>query len=145
MTDIDMILLSGRAAPGLPWPSRPRQPNTSSEPRTDAKQPLTEPSVGGRCSTCGGPVREDEMEGGEQFQLTPLGETDDEEKDSSQIIALDDIAEEETAGVVFQPADDTGGLGDDFGTAGLTPGMATVAVPAEDVAISAVGVELDQL
>jgi excisionase family DNA binding protein len=74
----------------------------------------------------------------EPFQLTPLGEAEDEEKDSSQIIALDDIAEEETAGVVFQ-ADEAEGavVGDDFGAVGLTPGMVPVTtMAADDVAMS---------
>ena len=81
-------------------------------------------------------LSDDEMEGDEPFQLTPLGEGEDDEKDSSQIIALDDIGEEETAGVVFHAEEEAGGMRDDFGTVGLTPGAAVMAVPAEDVAIS---------
>jgi hypothetical protein len=61
MTDIDMILLSGRAAPGLSWPSAPRPRIASAQSRADAEQPPMEPLGGSRCPTCGGPVREDEM------------------------------------------------------------------------------------
>jgi hypothetical protein len=82
----------------------------------------------------------DEGDGGEEpFQLTPLGEAEDEEKDSSQIIALDDIAEEETAGGVFQAEEAEAAIpGDEFVVpAGLAPGMVPVAaLPAEDVAMS---------
>jgi len=81
-------------------------------------------------------LSDDAMEGDEAFQLTPLGETDDEEKDSSQIIALEDIGEEETTGVVFEPEEAAVGVGDEFGTAGLSHGAAVVAAPAEDVAMS---------
>jgi excisionase family DNA binding protein len=79
-------------------------------------------------------LSDDDMEGEEPFQLTPLSETD-EEKDSSQIIALDDITEEETAGVAFHPEGESGMLGEDFAAVGLTPGMAPVAVATtEDIA-----------
>jgi hypothetical protein len=83
-------------------------------------------------------LSDDAIEGDEPFQLTPIGEADDEEKDSSQIIALDDIAEEETAGVVFEADEsDSSGLGGDFSTAGLVPGMANVATTvADEVAMS---------
>lgn len=79
-------------------------------------------------------LSDDDMEGEEPFQLTPLSESD-EEKDSSQVIALDDIAEEEAAGVVFRAESETGMLGEDFAAVGLTPGMAPVAVATtEDIA-----------
>jgi excisionase family DNA binding protein len=70
------------------------------------------------------------------FQLTPLGDDDgDDEKDSSQIIALDDISEE-SAGAPLSSAGfgEAGMMSEDFGM-GLTPG----ATPA--VALAPAGVE----
>ena len=67
---------------------------------------------------------------GEDFQLTPLGEDDaDEEKDSSQVIALDELSEE-TAGVAAgQRVRRAGMMAEDFGV-GLTPGAVPVGVAA---------------
>ena len=64
--------------------------------------------------------------GGGDFQLTPLGEAaeDEEERDSSQVIALDELSEE--AGPLGVGAD-TGMLAEDFG-AGLGVGAAPVGV-----------------
>ncbi len=69
---------------------------------------------------------------GEDFQLTPLGEDDgDEEKDSSQVIALDEITEETAS-----PSPSVSALGEghmlteDFAMGGLTPGAAPVGVMA---------------
>jgi excisionase family DNA binding protein len=62
------------------------------------------------------------------FQLTPLGDEDgDEEKDSSQIIALDEISED-TAGAPLSSAafGEVGMISEDFGV-GLTPGATPVA------------------
>lgn len=70
------------------------------------------------------------------FQLTPLGEDEgDEEKDSSQIIALDEISEE-SAGAPLSSVgfSEVGMVSEDFGM-GLTPG----ATPA--VALGPAGVE----
>jgi excisionase family DNA binding protein len=70
------------------------------------------------------------------FQLTPLGDDDgDDEKDSSQIIALDDISEE-TGGAPLSSAgfSEAGMMSEDFGM-GLTPGGAT------PVALAPAGVE----
>ena len=70
------------------------------------------------------------------FQLTPLGEDEgDDEKDSSQIIALDEISEE-SAGAPLSSVgfSEVGMVSEDFGM-GLTPGAA----PA--VALSPAGVE----
>src|SRR5436190_19502302 len=61
------------------------------------------------------------------FQLTPLGDEDgDEEKDSSQIIALDEISEE-SAGTPLTGGgfSESGMMSEDFGM-GLTPGTAPV-------------------
>jgi excisionase family DNA binding protein len=70
---------------------------------------------------------------GEDFQLTPLGEDDgDEEKDSSQVIALDEITEE-TAGAPLGSVIGEGGMmSEDFVmsgglTAGTAPAGATAA------------------
>ncbi len=64
---------------------------------------------------------------GEDFQLTPLGEDDgDEEKDSSQVIALDELSEE-TAGAPLASGFGEGGvITEDFAMGGLTPGAAPV-------------------
>jgi hypothetical protein len=63
---------------------------------------------------------------GEDFQLTPLGEEGaDEEKDSSQVIALDELSEE-TAGAPLSAGVGTSGvLAEDFGV-GLAPGAVVV-------------------
>jgi excisionase family DNA binding protein len=71
------------------------------------------------------------------FQLTPLGDDDgDDEKDSSQIIALDDISEESGAAAPLSSTGfgEAGMMSEDFGM-GLTPG----ATPA--VALAPAGVE----
>jgi excisionase family DNA binding protein len=70
------------------------------------------------------------------FQLTPLGDDDgDDEKDSSQIIALDDISEEAGAAPLSSAGfGEAGMMSEDFGM-GLTPG----ATPA--VALAPAGVE----
>jgi excisionase family DNA binding protein len=81
-------------------------------------------------------LSDDEVPGEESFQLTPLGEGEDEEKDSSQVIALDDLSEEESAGVVFQPESEAGVLSGDFVATGLSPGMAPVVTAAEEVPIT---------
>jgi excisionase family DNA binding protein len=58
---------------------------------------------------------------GEDFQLTPLGETDDdEEKDSSQVIALDELAEEGAAAPMASTfGEEAAMMGEDFGAVGL--------------------------
>jgi excisionase family DNA binding protein len=62
---------------------------------------------------------------GEDFQLTPLGEDGaDEEKDSSQVIALDELSEEAGA-PLGAPVSESGMLAEDFGV-GLTPGAVVV-------------------
>lgn len=74
------------------------------------------------------------------FQLTPLGEDDSEdEKDSSQVIALDEISEE-TAGAPLGAAglSEAGMISEDFGL-GLSPGTAatpTLAPAAADTPFS---------
>jgi excisionase family DNA binding protein len=70
------------------------------------------------------------------FQLTPMGDDDgDDEKDSSQIIALDDISEESGAAPLSSAGfGEAGMMSEDFGM-GLTPG----ASPA--VALAPAGVE----
>jgi excisionase family DNA binding protein len=68
-----------------------------------------------------------EESAGEDFQLTPLGEeaAEDEERDSSQVIELDEVTEEagEPLGV-----SESGMMADDFAAVGLTPGVAPVGV-----------------
>jgi excisionase family DNA binding protein len=66
--------------------------------------------------------------GGGDFQLTPLGEAaeDEEERDSSQVIALDELSED-TGTPLGVGTGDSGMLVEDFG-AGLTPGVAPVGV-----------------
>jgi excisionase family DNA binding protein len=60
--------------------------------------------------------------GGEPFALTPFGE-DAGDEDSSQVIPLDEVSEEDAAGEILGiGAGETEGLGDDFATAGLTAG-----------------------
>jgi excisionase family DNA binding protein len=68
--------------------------------------------------------------GGGDFQLTPLGEgaEEDEERDSSQVIALDELSEEAGASPLGFGAGESGMLADDFGAVGLTPGVAPVGV-----------------
>ncbi len=59
---------------------------------------------------------------GEDFQLTPLGEEGaDEEKDSSQVIALDEISEETGGAPISGGLSEEGMIHEDFGV-GLTPG-----------------------
>lgn len=68
---------------------------------------------------------------GEDFQLTPIGEdADEEDKDSSQVIALDEVVEEEAVGSPFG-AGDSQILAEDFGAVPLTPGAITVVDPSE--------------
>jgi excisionase family DNA binding protein len=64
---------------------------------------------------------------GEDFQLTPIGEEDtDDEKDSSQVIALDDISEETAGAPLASGFGDAAMIGEDFGAVGLAPGAAPV-------------------
>jgi len=68
--------------------------------------------------------------GGGDFQLTPLAEgaEDDEERDSSQIIALDELAEDTGGSPLGVGTGESGMLGaEDFGV-GLTPGAVPVGV-----------------
>jgi excisionase family DNA binding protein len=63
--------------------------------------------------------------GGEPFALTPFGEETGEE-DSSQIIPLDEVSEEDAAGALLGVGGGEGeSLGDDFATAGLAVGTVT--------------------
>jgi hypothetical protein len=67
---------------------------------------------------------------GGDFQLTPLGEgaEDDEERDSSQVIALDELTEESGGAPLGVGTGESGMLGaEDFGV-GLTPGAMPVGV-----------------
>lgn len=72
---------------------------------------------------------------GEDFQLTPLGEEDaDEEKDSSQVIALDELSEESAAGAPLPSGlGEHGMMSEEFALGGLTPGAAPVAAAAAAV------------
>ncbi len=67
--------------------------------------------------------------GGGDFQLTPLAEgaDDDEERDSSQVIALDELSEEAGPSPLGFEAE-AGMLGDDFAMGGLGAGAAPVGV-----------------
>jgi excisionase family DNA binding protein len=71
----------------------------------------------------------EEAKGGEDFQLTPLGEegSEDEERDSSQVIALEEITEEATEEPFSVGASESGMMREEFGM-GLTPGAAPVGV-----------------
>lgn len=66
---------------------------------------------------------------GEDFQLTPLGEEDaDDEKDSSQVIALDELSEEIASGAPLPSGlGEHGMMSEEFALGGLTPGAAPVA------------------
>jgi excisionase family DNA binding protein len=65
---------------------------------------------------------------GGDFQLTPLGEDDgDDEKDSSQVIALDELSEEMSGSPLGSGLGESGMMVEDFG-GGLTPGAMPVGV-----------------
>jgi hypothetical protein len=68
--------------------------------------------------------------GAEDFQLTPLGEegSEEEERDSSQVIALEEITEE-AAAPGFDVGSESGMMREEFGM-GLVPGAAPVGVVA---------------
>ncbi len=64
---------------------------------------------------------------GEDFQLTPLGEDDgDEEKDSSQVIALDELSEETAGSPLASGLGEHGMMAEDFAMGGLAPGAVPV-------------------
>jgi len=67
--------------------------------------------------------------GGGDFQLTPLGEAaeDEEERDSSQVIALDELTEETGISPLGVSTGDSGMLTEDF-SGGFTPGAVPVGV-----------------
>jgi excisionase family DNA binding protein len=72
----------------------------------------------------------------EPFALTPFGE-DAGEEDSSQVIPLDEVSEEDAAGAILGVgAGETEGLGDDFATAGLATGNIVQMEPASDTPFS---------
>jgi hypothetical protein len=76
---------------------------------------------------------------GEDFQLTPLGEEGaDDEKDSSQVIALDELSEEAGAPVAAGIGD-SGMLSEDFGV-GLAPGAVVVGDTTADTPFSTANV-----
>lgn len=80
---------------------------------------------------------EGEAEGEEPFTLTPLGEeAAEEEEDSSQVIALDEISEEEAGPLVGAPAGVGADLEEDFGAIGLTTGAVAAAEPAVETAFT---------
>jgi excisionase family DNA binding protein len=66
---------------------------------------------------------------GEDFQLTPLGEegSEDEERDSSQVIALEEISEEATDEPFSVSTSESGMMREDFGM-GLAAGAAPIGV-----------------
>jgi excisionase family DNA binding protein len=68
---------------------------------------------------------------GEDFQLTPLGEegSEEEERDSSQVIALEEISEETAGPMVDVGVSESGMMREEFGM-GLVPGAAPVGVVA---------------
>lgn len=71
---------------------------------------------------------------GGDFQLTPLGEDDgDDEKDSSQVIALDELSEESAGAPLASGFGDHAEIGEDFGMGGLSPGAVPVGVGAAAV------------
>jgi excisionase family DNA binding protein len=73
----------------------------------------------------------DEPKAAEDFQLTPLGEegSEEEERDSSQVIALDEISEEAVAPGLDVGVSESGMMREEFGM-GLTPGAVPVGVVA---------------
>ncbi len=73
----------------------------------------------------------------EDFQLTPLGEegADEEEKDSSQVIALDELSEEGLGAPLAGGPAEAGMLAEDFGV-GLAPGAVPVSVSAAETPFS---------
>jgi excisionase family DNA binding protein len=78
-------------------------------------------SFGSGVSGIGSGVSGIEAKGVDEFQLTPLGEEEaDEEKDSSQVIAIDDLTEESSAMPVGLGGGEEGMLVGDY-DAGLTP------------------------
>ena len=75
-------------------------------------------------------------QGGEPFALTPFGEETGEE-DSSQIIPLDEVSEEDAAGAILGVGGGEGeGLGDDFATAGLAGRHVAPLEPVSDTPFS---------
>jgi hypothetical protein len=75
--------------------------------------------------------------GEEPFTLTPLGEEGvEEEQDSSQVIALDEISEEEAGPLVGAEAGVGAELGEDFGAIGLTTGVMAAAEPTVETPFS---------
>lgn len=90
----------------------------------------------GELSGAGSGVAAGESKVGEDFQLTPLGEEGaDDEKDSSQVIALDELSEEAGASPLGPTASEAGMIVEDFGV-GLTPGAVMVADPTADAPFS---------
>lgn len=90
----------------------------------------------GELSAVGSGVGAAESKVGEDFQLTPLGEEGaDEENDSSQVIALDELSEEAGASPLGAPASEAGMMVEDFGV-GLTPGAVVVADATADAPFS---------
>ncbi len=73
----------------------------------------------------------EEAKEAEDFQLTPLGEegAEEEERDSSQVIALDELSEEAAAPGLDVGISESGMMHEEFGM-GLTPGAAPAAVVA---------------
>jgi excisionase family DNA binding protein len=79
--------------------------------------------------------------GGEDFQLTPVGDdADEEDKDSSQVIALDEVAEEESAAAPLGAIGDSQILSEDFGAVGLGPGAVTISDPMAETPFSTANV-----
>jgi excisionase family DNA binding protein len=65
------------------------------------------------------------------FQLTPLGEEDaEDEKDSSQVIALDELSEEAGGTPLGTDFTEAGVMTEEFGMGALAPGAVAVGVPA---------------
>jgi excisionase family DNA binding protein len=73
----------------------------------------------------------EEPKGGEDFQLTPLGEegSEEEERDSSQVIALEELSEEAVSPGLDVGVSESGMMREEFGL-GLTAGAAPVGVVA---------------
>jgi len=70
-------------------------------------------------------AEDEEGKGAEPFTLTPFGEeAQEEEEDSSQVIPLDEVAEEEAGGSFLGAAEEAGAMHDDFGAVSLAAGAA---------------------
>lgn len=74
----------------------------------------------------------EEDKGEEPFTLTPFEEATEEEEDSSQVIPLDEVTEEEAAGDLLGVGATEGLAGDEFAAAGIPTGAMAASEPVEE-------------